>query len=136
MDLGLGCERSLLRIADRRGRFHVPGFKNDADDHGRPATGADDEDHADHVCGQLHYFSVFERTRVIYSHQQPGRNRAAVVFEPHTSRAGRGETDFSQQEVASPGATRRVWRPGPSFDGGPWRLTLSGMAISTGKPQP
>jgi len=90
-DLAVGfgsfCERSLLHSPRADGCFHVSRFEDDADDGDGPATAGHDEDHAHHHGGYLHDFADFERPGSVYSHQQRGRYRAAVVSEPDASRA-------------------------------------------------
>src|SRR2546423_8569166 len=81
-------KRPVLYPADCDGRVYVFCFQNDADDGHRSATTSDDESHADHDGGDVCGFSDLERAGVVYSHQQHGRNRAAMVVEPPTSLAG------------------------------------------------
>ncbi len=68
------------------GCIHVFGLENDADDFDGPAATNDDENHASHYGRHLYDFADFQRLGSVYSHQQRGRNRAAVVPEPNTSR--------------------------------------------------
>src|SRR5260370_35732094 len=67
--------------------MHVSRFENAADDFDGPAAADDDENHARYHGGHLYDFADFERSGSVYSDQQRGRNRAAVVPEPDASRS-------------------------------------------------
>src|SRR5713101_5116795 len=87
VDHGPLFERPFLRPSSADGCIHVSGFEDDADDRERPAATSRDEDHAHRHGGDVHDFADFERLGSVYSHQQRGRYRAAVVPAPDASSA-------------------------------------------------
>jgi spoIIIJ-associated protein len=84
-------EGSLLHFAPADGSFHVSRFEDDAHDGNGPATAGHDENHAHHHGGHLHDFTDFQRPGSVYSHQQRGRYRPAVVLEQEASCARAGK---------------------------------------------
>ena len=100
MGHGSCVEGSLLYFADYRGHFDVFGFENDAGDNNGCATSTNDEDHATYHGGHVCNFPVFERLGVVYSHQQSGGYRAAMVLEPDTPPTSPGKAS-AQQKVSA-----------------------------------
>src|SRR5205823_11666164 len=92
LDYGFVGKGSLLYFAAADGPFDVFGVQDNA--HARrygPATASYDESHAPRHGRAVYGYSLSERPGGVYSHQQRGGNRPAVVFEPEPSAACSGQ---------------------------------------------
>src|SRR5712692_2825176 len=132
VDHGPLFERPFLRPSSADGCIHVSGFEDDADDRERPAATSRDEDHANRHGGDVYDFADFERPGSVYSHQQRGRYRAAVVPEPDASSActcnarareevlrGHFREVESARNIRTPDGSRTHsrWKVGPASGG-------------------